>query len=138
MSAARIPLILAHEALRRLAHIAGRRAGAARGEAAVTNAEKLRRLVAARIGVPWRTVRIVLRTGSHRRRRRHYVWPRMWEAVAVTGAGRVVNTSALGYLRRWLVARAVLYAEAGASTLEEFDAVDAAHPPVHGRIGRRP
>lgn len=102
------------------------------------NAEKLRRLVAAHLGVPWRSVRIALRTDSHRRRRKHYTWPRRWSVVAVPGDGRAVDPLAFGIRRRWLVARAVAYAEAGAVSWEECDAVDAAHPPLHGRIGRGP
>lgn len=101
------------------------------------NAEKLRRLFAAELRVPWRTVRVVVHTDNHRRRRKHCAWPRRWEVDVVACDGRAVNTGVLrGIRRRWLVARAVAYAEAGAKTLAELDAYDAAHPPLHGRVGR--
>ena len=101
------------------------------------NAEKLRRLIAARLGVPWRTVRVVARTDNHRRRRKHYAWPRFWKVYAVDCDGRTVDTGAFGHRRRWLIARAVAYAEAGATTHEEMDDFDAAHPPLHGCVGGR-
>lgn len=99
------------------------------------NAERLRRLVASRLGVPWRSVRLVLRSGSHRRRRKHCVWPRSWSVVALVG-GRAVDTGAQSVHRRWVVARALAYVEADAVTWEERDAVDAALPPLYGRVGR--
>ena len=95
------------------------------------NAEKLRRLVAAHLGVPWRSVSVVLRTAAYRKRR-----ARILNVDVVTGGGRIVNTGAFGSRRRWLVARAVAYAEAGAETWAECDAYDAAHPPLYGRVGR--
>lgn len=97
--------------------------------------EELRRLMGARLGVPWRSVRIVARTTDHLRRCRLTRRARFVELVAVVG-NRAHDTGAFGTRRRWLAARAVLYVREGAETTEALDAVDAAHSPLHGRIGR--
>lgn len=102
------------------------------------NAEKLRRLVATRLGVPWRSVRVTVRTDTHRKRRQRAPHSCLWAVYVVACGGRAVDTGAFGHRRRWVVARAVLYAQARATTHEEMDAIDAAHPPLHGRIGRGP
>lgn len=97
--------------------------------------EELRRLVAARLGVPWRSVRVAVRSRYRLRSCRRYGVARFCVVVATVG-GRVLDLGAFGSRPRWMLARAALYARAGATTPEEFDAIDAEHPPLHGRIGR--